>query len=327
MAINKFRTQYPTGQTLYIFLWNEDEEIAYPVGETFETYGTSSRTASDYAISMTEEGSTGYYTASWPSWVERGHYDVVVKIQAGASPADSDTGFGPTERYWTGTSVSADVETSPINICNRALAKAGGGDNVLTITSLSDTDKTSVLCNLLYTPCRRQVLKRMKPQECLYYADLGAESSFSGEKAEWDYVFDLPSDNLIVCRQTDERYHKIDHRYEIKQNKLFTNTYSNEDGDSAYIEYVKNETDADVFSEEVANAIATLLAAEITPRITGGEWGWKRRQELLEEFESLILLNSTGINKSMQYNDEQEQYRESHYSWLGDRNLDTGYDW
>jgi hypothetical protein len=165
----------------------------------------------------------------------------------------------------------------------------------------------------------------MKPQECSYYADLGDESSFSGEKAEWDYVFDLPSDNLIVCRQTDERYHKLDYRYEVKQNKLFTNAYSNEDGDSAYIEYIKNETDASVFSVEVVDAIATLIAAELTPRITSGEWGWKRRQELLEEFEALVLPTSMGINRSMQHHEEEP--RDSKYSVLGDRFMDAEYEW
>lgn len=325
--IDKFRTQYITGNNLYILLWNKDQEVAYIAGETFEDYGTSSRTAADYAIPMTEEGSTGYYTASWPGWVERGNYDVVVKIRTGATPVDSDTGFGPVEKYWTTSSVTAPTDVDEVKICNRALAKIGGGDDVLTISSLSDTDKTSVLCALLYTPARQTVLKRMKPQECSYYADLGDESSFSGEKAEWQYVFDLPSDYLILCKQTDERYHRIKYLSEVKQGKLFTNNYSNEEGDSAYIEYIKNETDASVFSEEVVNAIALLMAVDLTPRITGGDWGWKRRQELIQEFEELVLLNSTGINQSVQSGDEYEQYRDSHYSWFGDRSLSNDYGW
>ncbi len=324
--INKFRTQYPTGGNLYIQIFNEDQEIAYIAGETFETYGTGSRNAADYAVNMTEITGTGFYFASWPTWIERGNYDVVVKVRSGATPVDGDTGYGPVERYWTTAAVTAPTDSDEVEICNLALAKIGGGDDVLTISSLSDTDKTSVLCKLLYTPKRKTVLKRMKPQECSYYADLGDESSFSGEKAEWDYVFDLPSDNLIVCRQTDERYHKLDYRYEIKQSKLFTNVFSNEDGDSAYIEYIKNETDAAVFSVEVIDAIATLIAAELTPRITSGEWGWKRRQDLLEEFETLVLSNATGINLSMQHHDEQQ--RDSKFSVLGDRwlSIDNEFD-
>ncbi len=324
MAIEKFRTQYPTDADLYILIWDEDQKIAYIVGEVFETYGTASRTAADYAINMTEQGSTGFYTASWPTWIARGNYDVVVKVRSGATPADSDTGYGPVERYCTTASVTAPTDVDAVEICNRALAKIGGGDDTLEISSLSDTDPTSLLCATLYTPARKTVLKRMKPQECSYYADLGAQSAFAGEKAEWTYVFDLPSDNLIVCRQTDERFHKLEYRSQIKQSKLFTNNFSNEDGDSAYIEYIKDETDATVFSEEVVNAIATLMAVDLTPRITGGEWGWKRRQELLEEFETLVLPNSEGINKSMQHHDETP--RDALYSWLGARSFHEDFD-
>ena len=324
MAIKKYRAQYPTGNNLYILIRDEDQEIAYNTGEAFETYGTSSRTAADYALTLTEQGSTGYYYASWPTWVERGNYDVVLKIRAGATPADSDIGFGPVEIYWTGAAITVDPETNAVNICNRALAKIGGGEKKVTITSLSDTDKTSALCYLLYTPARKTVLKRVKPQECSYYADLSAESSFTGEKAEWEYVFDLPDDYLTLVKQTSELDHKIEYPSQIKQGKLFTNALSNEDGDSAYIEYIKNETDGDVFSEEVINAIATLMAADLTPRITGGEWGWKRRQELLEEFENLVLPTAMGINRSQQYHDERP--RLSKYSWLGGRQYDEDYD-
>ncbi len=322
--INKYRTQYPTGSNLYILLYDEDQKVAYNTGEVFETYGTNSRTAADYAITMTEITGTGYYYASWPTWVERGNYDIVVKIRAGATPANGDIGFGPVEKYWTGAAIAEDPETNAVNICNRALTKIGGGIDTVTITSLSGTDKTSTLCNLLYTPARKTVLKRMKPQECSYYADLGDESSFSGEKAEWKYVFDLPDDYLTLVKQTDELSHKVEWPSEVKQGKLFTNIFSNEDGDSAYIEYVKNETDGDVFSEEVINAVATLIAADLTPRITGGTWGWKRRQELLEEFENLVLPNAQGINRSQQYH--REQARPSDYSWLGGRWMDEDYE-
>lgn len=324
MAIKKYRAQYPTGCNLYILIRNEDQEVAYNTGEAFETYGTSSRTAADYAITLTEQGSTGYYYASWPTWVERGNYDVVLKIRAGATPADSDIGFGPVEKYWTGTAIAEDPETNAVYICNRALAKIGGGENTRTITALGDGTWTSDLCDDLYAPARKTVLKRMKPQECLYYADLGDESSFSGEMADYDYVFDLPDGCLQVTKQTDERSHKVEWPYEIKQGKLFTNTLSNEDGDSAYIEYVKNETDGDAFSEEVINAIATLMAADLTPRVTGGEWGWKRRQELLDEFEQYVLPTSMGINRSQQFHDERP--RLSKYSWLGGRQYDEDYE-
>lgn len=318
---NEITTAYATGNTLYATIRDEDLDVAYIAGETFEEHGTSSRTNSDYSIALTED-SVGYYAADYPSWIERGTYETIIYLQAGSSPADSDTPVaGPTEKYWTGTAVVEAPETNAVHICNRALAKlGGGGDNTLTIDALGDGTDTGDLCDLLYTAVRREVLKRMKPQECSYYADLGDESSTTAEKAEWEYVFDLPSDNLIVVRQTDEEYHKIDYPYQIKQSYLFTNILSNTDRDSAYIEYIKNETDGDSFSDEVIEAMATLLASRLAPRIVKGDKGWQVSGDLLNLYETLVLPTSMGINQSQQFH--QEEPRETKFSWLADRPFD-----
>lgn len=316
---NKINLTEATGQNIYVFLWDEDDQICYPTGETFETYGTNGRTASDYAISLSEVVSgLGYYTGTWPSFVERGTYYLYHRLQAGASPADSDYNLGsPVEVYWTGTTTAAEPETNAVNICNKALAKMGGGrDNATTITALGDGTDTSDNCDLIYTSVRREVLKRMKPQECTYYAEC-EESSFSGEKADWEYVFDLPSNYLDMIKQCDEGDHTIEYAYEIIQGYLVSNNYSNTGGDKAYIKYIKNETDASVFSDEVVEAITTKLAAELAPLEIGGEWSWKRRQDLLEEYETLVLSKSMGINRAAQYNDE--SINADKYSWLGGR--------
>ena len=319
-----------TGQSLYALIFDTSNKVAYIAGETFETHGTDSRTNADYDIPLTELGSTGYYYANYPTWIERGKYYTIIKYRSGSVAADSDTSIGgPVEKYWTGSAVVAIPETNAVSICNRALAiLSGGDDNTLTITTLSGATgpekKTSELCALYYTETRREVLARMQPQECSYYADLGDESSFSGEKAEWEYVFDLPGNLLIIVRQCDEQYHKMDYNHEIMQNYLFTNIYSNEDRDSAYILYVKNETDASAFSDEVTKAIYTLLASKLAPRIIAGDWGHKRRQELLDEFESLVLPSSMGLNRSMQHHSEEP--RLSKYDWLGGRQFHTEYE-
>ena len=317
----ELRTAFNTGSTLYALIWDfANNEIWYPTGEVFETWGTGSRSTLDYAITMTELVSgIGYYVADWPTGMSAGSYDYIVKYQAGSVPADSDVMLsGPVKVYWTGVTTAAEPETNAVNICNRALAKLGGGEDTRIISAIGTSgDKTSELCELLYTPTRKEVLVRVKPQECSEYEDLGDESSFSGEKAEWRYVFDLPDDCLSVIKQTDERYHKLEYDHEIKLSKLFTNALSNEDADSAYIEYVVNETDGSKFSESLINAIATKLASELAPRIIGGEWAWKRRLDLLDEYEKLVLPLAKGLNRRQQYHDERE--RESKYSILGDR--------
>lgn len=315
---NEITTLYATGYTLYALIWDESKNVGYQVGEVFEDHGTNSRTNADYAVALTEEA-VGYYAADYPSWVERGTYETAIYLQVGAAPANSDTGVaGPTELYWTGSAAVTVPETNAVNICNKALAKLGGGEDTRTITALGIVgDPTSELCELFYTPVRKEVLKRMEPQECTYYVDLGDESSFSGEKADWTYVFDLPSDNLKVLRQVDEGNHRVEYRYDIKQNQLFTNILSNTDRDSAYIEYVKNETDGDVFSNEVVETMATLLSSLLAPRIVGGERGDVIADKQYEKYEKVILPTSIGINRSQLHDDERHDERK--YNWLGSR--------
>lgn len=314
---NEITTTAPTGYTLYALLFNESNEVWYDTGGEFEAHATSGRTNADYAIALTEVASIGWYYADYPS-IDRGNYLTVIKYQAGATPANSDQSIGgPVKKYWTGSAVVEEPETNAVNICNKALAKIGGGKDTLTITALGDGTDTSDLCDLFYTDVRKEVLKRMQPQECTYYADLGDESSYSGEKAEWEYAFDLPDDNLIVTRQIDEDSHEVEYRYEIKQSQLFTNILSNTDRDSAYIEYVKNETDGDVFNGEMVEAMATLLASLLAPRIVKGEMGMTLCERLFDKYEKVVLPKSIGISRSMQHDDEDQH--EEKYSWLGHR--------
>lgn len=147
-------------------------------------------------------------------------------------------------------------------------------------------------------------------------ADSGVISD-APESAEWTYIFALPSDCLHVVRQTDEGYHRMDYKHEVKQGFLFTNILSSEDTDSAYIEYVYDEETTTVFSEELVEAIATRLAAQLAPRTMGAEHGSRQREELLNEFERLVLPTNMGINREQQY--QHEEPRESKFSWLGDR--------
>lgn len=320
------RLTFTTGKTLYLLIWEPSTgKIWYPTDSVFETHGTSGRTNLDYAVTVTEQ-QVGYYYADWPSGISRGNYDRDIRLQAGATPIDGDISISSVTQYWTGVTTAEEPETNALNICNRAIAKLPGGvEGLIEISAIGDGQGgTSDRCDLLYTPARKEVLTRMQPQEVLYYADLGAESSFSGAKCDWDYVFDLPTGSplylLHVVKQTDEQYHRMDYNHEVMQNQLFTNIYSNEDGDSAYILYVKNETDGSVFSEETVEAIATKLAGLLAPQTLGGLDGLKVGDQILKRFEELVLPTAQGINRRQQYHDEDE--RESKYSWLGDRQFE-----
>lgn len=312
---NETRFQYPTGNTVYaLYFDREEEKIWYPTSEVFETHGTGSRTNADYAVSLTELA-VGYYLADWPVAMPSGNYDVIIKIQAGASPANSDRGYGPVEKAWSGMRVADVAEQNAVNICNLMLAKLGGGRDTSKITALGDGTKTSDLCDLIYTPVRKEVLARGEWQEVTYYKDLGSESSIL-EQADWEHVFALPSDCLKVMRQIHEEAHQVDYDHKVLQSKLLTNVLSNSAGDSAYIEYIKNETNADVFSQECVNALVIKGAAELAPQIIKGNDGYKRRDFLLEEFETLVLPTNMGINHSQQYN---RGFRRTKFHILGGR--------
>jgi hypothetical protein len=77
----------PTG-TLYARLMNPSG--LWWNGTTFEAY--SSANYADYVLSMSEQGDSGVYSASFPSTIQTpGEYEYVVHLMAGASPAEGDT--------------------------------------------------------------------------------------------------------------------------------------------------------------------------------------------------------------------------------------------
>jgi hypothetical protein len=286
---------------LYALIFDrEAEKVWYGTSGVFETHGTGSRTNADYAIALTELA-VGYYLADWPTTMPSGTYETIIFIRATSTPLDTDRGFGPAEKAWSGTRVADVAEQDAVNICNLALAKLGGGRDKTKITALGDGTKTSDLCKLLYTPIRKEVLAIGEWQEVTYYKDLGSESSVS-EQADWEYVFSLPEDCLKVIKQTHEEAHTIEYDHKVVQSKLLTSVLSNTGGDSAYIEYVKNEGNADVFSQECVKAIAILLASELAPQTLGGDAGIKRHDMLVKEYETLVLPTSMGVNHSQQFN-------------------------
>jgi hypothetical protein len=203
-------------------------------------------------------------------------------------------------------------ESNELEVCNRALAKLGGAkNNQYPLTVVSDN------CALLITPIRKEVLKRMKPQECTYYDEFEENTTYSGEKGQWEHVFNYPENCLIPTRMIDESDHTKEYDYEAKQNCIFSNDYSNDDGDAAFCEFIKNETEWTNIPDEVVEAAVTKLAAELAPLEIGGEWAWKRRQDLLEEYETLVKPVGQGINQSAQPNKENKDT--SKYSFLGGR--------
>lgn len=102
-----------SGKTFYFLVRNNVGQVWNTVAAAFQTYATA--TYANYTVSMTEQGTaSGYYAGSFPSAITAGAYSVVVKQQAGGSPAEGDLTVGAGTFDWNGTAVSqlSDAATS-----------------------------------------------------------------------------------------------------------------------------------------------------------------------------------------------------------------------
>ena len=130
------------------------------------------------------------------------------------------------------------------------------------------------------------------------------------EMGPWLYAFTLPGDYLAMVRQTDEfpctqKGVKTEYQYRVILNIeedgwiILSNTLSNEQGDSAYVEYVIDQEDTTVFTSALIECIAVLLAAELCP-IVGQDM--KVRQNLLAEYQNLTVKEAKRAIQSLSNN-------------------------
>ena len=105
---NEIHANHASGNTLYAVVRNSAGDVWHVAGQTFEAWGTSSRTADDYDISLTDK-SGSRYVGDFDSNIPAGRYSVQVFLQAGANPADGDTLVESNDILWSGTGrVTAD---------------------------------------------------------------------------------------------------------------------------------------------------------------------------------------------------------------------------
>lgn len=107
---NEFHVVGPTGQTCYFHLFNSASQRANITNEVFEVF--SAADYGDYDFPAIEDGSTGVFIGSMPTWAAAGAYDAVLFRQAGASPANGDRAQGAQGYTWRG--VGGSVGTIPL---------------------------------------------------------------------------------------------------------------------------------------------------------------------------------------------------------------------
>ena len=102
-----------TGRTIYAVVRNHTSGFLWStVGPAFEVF-TSGNWA-NYAISLVEQGVTGYYVGNMPSAIPAGVYGVEAREQLGGSPTQLDARVAAGDVHWTGTIVPplSDTATS-----------------------------------------------------------------------------------------------------------------------------------------------------------------------------------------------------------------------
>ena len=122
----EIHADYITGSTLYSCRFQPDGNVFLSSGASDEVWGAGGNDASNYAVTMTEDGVGGHYSGEFDpsSNIAEGTYQVTVYLQTGGSPADSDTAIYKGEIYWDGTSeITIFTLDSDINILKLSSSK------------------------------------------------------------------------------------------------------------------------------------------------------------------------------------------------------------
>lgn len=309
---------YPAGLTVYALIRNSAGLVWYETGSAFETWGTGSRSEVDYAITLTDKLG-GLYLGDFPSDIPAGTgndkiygYKTIIYRQLGAQPASTDATVGGSSIIWTGTAQASvpETETGATDIVNWGLLKvAGAKGDTETIDDIEGSSAFEVKCKLIYQFSRNSVLQSWPYNECKLFAELVVAAGV--ELADWNYAFTLPSDYLIMTKQTDEDDHTASYEYEIRGGYLFTNDYSNTDDDAAFVDYIRKVTDATEYSPLLKEAIATKFASEMAPTLNP-----QMTIPLKREYDQISQPDSQALNQQEGFDDEDA----GSYSWRNARN-------
>ncbi|MHC4748543.1 MAG: hypothetical protein ACYTFW_01585 [Planctomycetota bacterium] len=148
---NEIHIDYVSGNTLYAVVRNHAGNVWYVAGQVFEAWGTGSRTADDYDISLTDK-SGSRYVGNFDNNIPANRYSIQVFMQAGANPADGDNLVGSDQIIWSGTGrLTADKL-----LANKAVQNKSTGE-----IKYYDDDWQTVL--LIHTPVDAEAIITRTP--------------------------------------------------------------------------------------------------------------------------------------------------------------------
>lgn len=156
--------------------------------------------------------------------------------------------------------------SSIVDICNRALIRAGAKGKISTLTE--DTPNAT-LCNILYDPIRKSLLRKHYWNFALEQVELAQLSD--APTFEFDYAYQLPSNCLRVIKLYD-----YSGPWKIIGDKVYTNDTQ------ALLVYLKDFTDTSKFDSLFEECLMLKIAYEICLKLNEND---RRAGELKQEFE------------------------------------------
>ena len=150
------------------------------------------------------------------------------------------------------------MAASSVEICNSALILIGAK----TISSLSDGTKAANVCNAMYDPMRKEVLRAHPWNFAIAYVAL-ADTGNTPVADHWTNEFTIPTDVLRVL-ETNQTY---DADWELGYNASGNKVLWTND-DSVEIKYIKDITNTTRFDPAFDQTLAMRLAAQVAYSLT-----------------------------------------------------------
>ena len=242
-------------------VWNGSAFVDYAVGNW-----------TDYDITLTEDGSSGYYKGTFPSTASAGRYTWIVYERTGGTPAAGDAIVGTGAIDWDGaaaTTTSSELSADSVTaICNMALSHLGVGTEIADLET--ESGEEAAACRRFYVVARDAVLRDFPWPFATKMATLALIETDPND--EWAYSYRYPTDSLSVRRiisgvRNDTRQSRVP--YKIGQDSSGLLIYT--DTEDAEMEYTVRMTDPSRYPPDFTTALSFLLASYIAPRLTAGD--------------------------------------------------------
>jgi hypothetical protein len=244
-----------SGLSLYAFIRDKAGQIWN--GSTFVAYNVLNWAA--YAVTLTEQASSGFYSASFPSAIAAGKYSIIVHASQG-SPAAGDQVFDQGYIYWDGTEEDQGI---------KVILKAMGLDGLISAAAGSLT--VGSFLDLILNKNSSQTFDQSTDSlEALRDGGTGGPTAEQIADAVWDEVLD---GSHVVGDSGAERLKAID-------DKLPTGDISDFDPASENVNLGANQSGATIGTvnnlgpnakAHVNAEVVDVMAADLLPEMVAGK--------------------------------------------------------